>query len=80
MKIYLQQRYEEEVFESVLVKATTRFERNALKLLKVDLFDDNGFFDPSLLGESLCVKYAKALGYDIPDDYDFDPDHGGLSW
>lgn len=80
MKIYLQQRYEEEVFESVLMKATTRFERNALKLLKGDLFDDNGFFDPSLLGESLCVKYAKALGYDIPDDYDFDPDHGGLSW
>lgn len=80
MKVFLQQRYSNEAFESVLVKATTRFERNALKLLKEDLFDDNGFFDTSLLGESLCVKYANALGYDIPDDYDFDPDHGGLSW
>lgn len=80
MKVFLKQRYSNEAFESVLVKATTRFERNALKLLKEDLFDDNGFFDTSLLGESLCVKYAKTLGYDIPDDYDFDPDHGGLSW
>lgn len=80
MKVFLKQRYEEEAFESVLVKATTRFERAALKTLKNDLFDDDGFFNPALLGESLCVKYAKALGYNIPNNYDFDPEHGGLSW
>lgn len=39
-----------------------------------------GSFNPALLGENLCVKYAKALGYNIPEDYDFDPNHGGLSW
>ena len=80
MKLYLKQRYEEEAFESLLCKGTTKSERWALKVLKNDLFDDDGYFNPALLGENLCVKYAKALGYDIPANYDFDPDHGGLSW
>ena len=80
MKLYLKQRYENEAFESLLVKTTTMFEKDMLKILKDNLFDDDGYFNPSLLGEKLCVKYAKALGYDIPDNYDFDPDNGGLSW
>jgi hypothetical protein len=80
MKLYLKQRYSEEVFESILAKGTTKAERWALKILKNDLFEEDGFFNPALLGENLCVKYAKALGYNIPEDYDFDPNHGGLSW
>lgn len=80
MKLYLKQRYEEEAFESLLCKGTTKSERWALKVLKNDLFEEDGYFNPALLGETLCVKYAKALGYDIPDNYDFDPDNGGLSW
>ena len=79
MKLYLKQRYEE-AFESLLCKGTTKSERWALKVFKNDLFDEDGYFNPALLGENLCVKYAKALGYDIPDNYDFDPDNGGLSW
>ena len=80
MKLYLKQRYEEEAFESLLCKGTIKSERWALKVLKNDLFEEDGYFNPALLGETLCVKYAKALGYDIPDNYDFDPDNGGLSW
>ena len=80
MKLYLKQRYSEKVFESILAKGTTKAERWALKILKNDLFEEDGFFNPALLGENLCVKYAKALGYNIPEDYDFDPNHGGLSW
>lgn len=80
MKLYLKQRYEEEAFESLLCKGTTKEEKWALQVLKNNLFDDDGYFNPALLGENLCVKYAKALGYDIPDNYDFDPDNGGLSW
>ena len=80
MKLFLRQRYEDEAFESLLLKATTKFEKNMLKILKDNLFDDDGYFNPALLGENLCVKYAKALGYDIPDNYDFDPENGGLSW
>lgn len=80
MKLYLKQRYEEEAFESLLCTGTTKEEKWALKVLKNNLFDDDGYFNPALLGENLCVKYAKALGYDIPDNYDFDPDNGGLSW
>lgn len=80
MKVILKQRYSDEAFESVIAKATTKAEKWALKALKNDLFEDNGFFNPALLGEKLCVKYAKALGYNIPDDYDFNPDNGGLSW
>lgn len=64
MKVFLKQRYSDEAFESVLVKATTRFERNALKMLKNDLLiGDWAEFHPELLGEELCRKYAKALGY-----------------
>lgn len=81
MKLYLKQRIVEEVFESVIAQGTTKSERWALKALKYDLFEENGWnFNPALLGEKLCVKYAKALGYNIPDNYDFDPDNGGLSW
>lgn len=80
MKLYLKQRYEEEAFESLLCKGTTKEEKWALKVLKNNLFDDDGYFNPALLGENLCVKYAKALGYNIPDNYDFNPDNGGLSW
>lgn len=80
MKLYLKQRYENEAFESLLCKGTTKSERWALKVLKNDLFDEDGYFNPALLGENLCVKYAKALGYNIPDNYDFNPDNGGLSW
>lgn len=81
MKLYLQQRIQEEVFESVIAKGTTKHERWALQALKYDLFEENGWaFNPALLGEKLCVKYAKALGYNIPDNYDFDPDNRGLSW
>ena len=80
MKVFLKQRYDNEAFESVLVRPTTRFEKQALKVLKNDLFDDDGFFNPSLLGEDLCVEYAKALGYDIPSHYSFDSNNGILYW
>lgn len=51
MKVFLKQRYEEEVFESVLVKATTRFEKMALKMLKNDLLvGDYGEFHPEFPG------------------------------
>ena len=80
MKLYLKQRYENEAFESLIAKATTKEEKWALKVFKNDLFDEDGYFNPALLGETLCVKYARALGYDIPDNYDFNPDNGGLSW
>lgn len=80
MKVFLRQRYENEAFESLLLKPTTKFEKDMLKILKDNLFDEDGYFNPALLGETLCVKYAKALGYDIPNNYDFDPEHGGLSW
>lgn len=80
MKIFLQQRYENEAFESVLVRPTTKFEKMALKLFKEDLFDDDGFFNPSLLGEELCVRCARALGYNIPEHYNFDANNGVLYW
>lgn len=84
MKVFLKQRYSNEAFESVLVKATTKFEKMALKTLKNDLFDDDGFFDTSLLGsllgEELCVRYAKALGYNIPEHCSFDANNGRLYW
>ena len=80
MKLYLKQRYENEAFESLIAKATTKEEKWALKVFKNDLFDEDGYFNPALLGETLCVKYARALGYDVPDNYDFNPDNGGLSW
>ena len=79
MKVILKQRYSDEAFESVLVKATTRFERNALKLLKGDLIiGDYAEFHPELLGEDLCRKYAKALGYPV-DQMEFTPDDW-MSW
>lgn len=66
MKVFLKQRYSDEAFESVLVKATTRFERNALKILKSDLLiGDWAEFHPELLGEKLCRRYAAALGYPV---------------
>lgn len=79
MKVFLKQRYSDEAFESVLVKATTRFERNALKLLKGDLLvGDYSEFHPELLGEDLCRKYAKALGYPEQDmEYNSDD---WMSW
>ena len=80
MKVFLKQRYDNEAFESVLVRPTTRFEKQALKVLKNNLFDEDGFFNPSLLGEDLCVKYAKALGYDVPEHYSFDSNNGVLYW
>lgn len=43
MKVFLKQRYENEAFESVLVRPTTRFEKQALKVLKNNLFDEDGF-------------------------------------
>lgn len=79
MKVFLKQRYNDEAFESVLVKATTRFERNALKLLKGDLLvGDYAEFHPELLGEELCRKYAAALGYPV-DQMEFTPDDW-MSW
>lgn len=79
MKVFLQQRYSDEAFESVLVKATTRFERNALKILKSDLIvGDYAEFHPELLGEDLCRKYAKALGYPV-DQMDYSPEDW-MSW
>lgn len=80
MKVFLKQRYSDEAFESLIAKATTKEEKWVLKVFKNDLFDEDGYFNPALLGETLCVKYARALGYDIPDNYDFNPDNGGLSW
>lgn len=79
MKVFLKQRYDNEAFESMLVRPTTKFERNALKLLKGDLLGEYGEFHPELLGESLCVKYAKALDYNIPEHYSFDI-NGVLYW
>lgn len=80
MKVFLKQRYSDEAFESVLVRPTTKFERNALKLLKGDLLvGEYGEFHPELLGEDLCVKYAKALDYNIPEHYSFDI-NGVLYW
>lgn len=79
MKVFLKQRYSDEAFESVLVKATTRFERNALKLLKTDLLiGDWAEFHPELLGEELCRKYASALGYPV-DQMEFTP-NDWMSW
>lgn len=79
MKVFLKQRYEEEVFESVLVRPTTKFERMALKMLKSDLLvGDWAEFHPELLGEKLCRKYAAALGYPV-DKMEFDP-NDWMSW
>lgn len=79
MKVFLQQRYEEEVFESVLVKATTRFEKMALKMLKNDLLvGDYGEFHPELLGEEQCRRYAAALGYPV-EKMDYNPEDW-MSW
>lgn len=79
MKVFLKQRYSDEAFESVLVKATTKFEKMALKLLKGDLLvGDYGEFHPELLGEKLCRRYAAALGYPV-DQMEFTPDDW-MSW
>lgn len=79
MKVILKQRYSDEAFESVLVKATTKFEKMALKTLKSDLLvGDWEEFHPELLGEELCRKYAKALGYPV-DQMEFTPDDW-MSW
>lgn len=74
MKVFLKQRYSDEAFESVLVRPTTKFEKMALKLLKGDLIiGDYAEFHPELLGEDLCRKYAKTLGYPV-DQMEFTPD------
>ena len=79
MKVFLKQRYSDEAFESVLVRPTTKFERNALKMLKNDLLvGDYGEFHPELLGEKLCRRYAAALGYPV-DQMEFTPDDW-MSW
>ena len=79
MKVFLKQRYEEEVFESVLVKATTWFEKMALKMLKNDLLvGDYGEFHPELLGEEQCRRYAAALGYPV-EKMDYNPEDL-MSW
>lgn len=79
MKVFLKQRYSDEAFESVLVRPTTRFERNALKMLKNDLLvGDYSEFHPELLGEDLCRRYAAALGYPV-DQMEFTPDDW-MSW
>lgn len=79
MKLYLKQRYENEAFETLLVKGTTKFEKKALKMLKSDLIvGDYAEFHPELLGEKLCRKYAAALGYPV-DKMDYDPEDW-MSW
>lgn len=79
MKVFLKQRYENEAFESLLVKGTTKFEKRALKMLKSDLIvGDYAEFHPELLGEKLCRKYAAALGYPV-DKMDYDPEDW-MSW
>ena len=79
MKVFLKQRYSDEAFESVLVRPTTKFEKMALKLLKGNLIIGNyAEFHPELLGEDLCRKYAKALGYPV-DQMEFTPDDW-MSW
>nr|DAO04261.1 MAG TPA: hypothetical protein [Caudoviricetes sp.] len=66
MKLYLKQRYENEAFETLLVKPTTKFEKDVLKILKGDLIVGKyGEFHPELLGEKLCRKYAAALDYPV---------------
>lgn len=80
MKVFLQQRYSDEAFESVLVKATTRFERNALKILKSDLLiGDWAEFHPELLGEKLCRRYAAALGYPV-EKMEYNGTDDWMSW
>lgn len=79
MKVYLKQRYENEAFESLLVKTTTKFEKRALKMLKSDLIvGDYAEFHPELLGEKLCRKYAEALDYPV-EKMDYDPEDW-MSW
>lgn len=79
MKVFLKQRYSDEAFESVLVRPTTRFERNVLKMLKNDLLvGDYSEFHPELLGEDLCRRYAAALGYPV-EKMDYNPEDW-MSW
>ncbi len=79
MKLYLKQRYENEAFETLLVKGTTKFEKDVLKILKGNLIvGDYAEFHPELLGEKLCRKYAAALGYPV-DKMDYDPEDW-MSW
>lgn len=79
MKVFLKQRYSDEAFESVLVKTTTRFEKQALKILKGDLIvGDYAEFHPEKLGEKLCRKYAAALGYPV-EKMDYSPEDW-MSW
>lgn len=79
MKVFLQQRYSNEAFESVLVRPTTKFEKMALKVLKSDLLvGDWAEFHPELLGEEQCRRYAEALGYPV-DQMEFTPDDW-MSW
>ena len=80
MKVFLKQRYSDEAFESVLVKATTRFERNVLKILKSDLLiGDWAEFHPELLGEKLCRRYAAALGYPV-EKMEYNGTDDWMSW
>lgn len=79
MKLYLKQRYEDEVFETLLAKGTTKFEKDVLKILKGDLIVGKyAEFHPELLGEKLCRKYAAALGYPV-DKMEFTP-NDWMSW
>ena len=79
MKLYLKQRYENEAFESLLVKPTTKFEKDVLKILKRDLIvGDYAEFHPEKLGEKLCRKYAAALGYPV-EKMDYSPEDW-MSW
>ena len=79
MKVFLRQRYENEAFESLLVKPTTKFEKDVLKILKGDLIiGDYAEFHPEKLGEKLCRKYAAALGYPV-DKMNYDPEDW-MSW
>lgn len=79
MKVFLSQRYENEAFESLLVKPTTKFEKDVLKILKGDLIiGDYTEFHPEKLGEKLCRKYAAALGYPV-EKMEYNPEDW-MSW
>lgn len=80
MKVFLQQRYSDEAFESVLVRPTTKFEKMALKVLKSDLLiGDWAEFHPELLGEEQCRRYAAALGYPV-EKMEYSGTDDWMSW
>lgn len=81
MKFVIVPWWQNEDYLVVRAIPTTKVERNSLEILKYDIQDDYGYWEPQKLGFELGTKYLNALGYpnltfwgeDGPIECRFDP-------